>query len=101
MVIIVGEEKSLLFVKVNSMTLGRITPSAIINIAEGNRGEERGAASSACTPTETYVLFSEVFYTEPLTLHRAFILLSVTNTASSLILDIISNWCAKSHVSCL
>lgn len=45
MVIIVGEEESLLFVKVNSMPLGRITPSAIINIAESNR--ERGAARSA------------------------------------------------------
>lgn len=43
MVITVGEEESLLFVKVNSVTLGRITPTAIINIAESNR--ERGAAT--------------------------------------------------------
>lgn len=49
MVIIVGEEESLLFVKVNSMTLGRITPSAIINIAESMG--ERGAARSASHTT--------------------------------------------------
>lgn len=48
MVIIVGEEESLLFVKVNSVTLARVTPCAIINIAA--RSRERGAARRALTP---------------------------------------------------
>lgn len=70
MVIIGGVEESLLFVKVNSMTVGRITPSAIINIADSNR--ERGAARSAVThQLKLTYCFSEVFYMS-VTMHSFF-----------------------------
>lgn len=58
MVIIVGQEESLLFVKFNSIRLGRITSSAIINITERNRG----AARSAVTHLLKLISFFSVFY---------------------------------------
>lgn len=60
MVIIVGQEESLLFVKFNSIIQGRITPSAIINIAERNR--EKGAARSAVTHLLELIYSFSVFY---------------------------------------